>query len=104
LTAILISAIIASAFEMNLSEGLRTLTETRWGITTLIDLYAGLFIVAVWIALLERSALRTAPWVIALVLLGNLATLLFILYRCFTSPTLAAAFLNPRSPAESRTS
>lgn len=77
-----------SSAEMSLAEGLRRLVETRWGITTLVDLYVGLLLVGVWIVIAERSFLRASPWIVALLLLGNLATAAYVLWRSLTSRSL----------------
>jgi len=82
-----------SALEMPLSEGLGAVLSTRWGITTVADLGAGLVIIGVWIALLERRASRVVPWCIALVLLGNFTALVYLLVRCRRSRTLPGLFL-----------
>jgi len=75
--AVLAWAIAAGDFR---GEG-RLLLHMPWGIMTLVDLYAGLTLVGCWIALTERAWLPVAGWVLALVFLGNIASLLFVLHR-----------------------
>ena len=70
-----------------------------WGLTTLTDLGLGLAISGLWITLLERSTWRAVLWWIALCLLGNLTTALFVAWRCATHRSLSAALLgHPESP------
>lgn len=76
--AVLVGFIVRSSLEMSLAAGLRATVDTWWGITTMVDLYAGLAAAAAWIAYRERSAARTTAWVVALLLLGNLATALYV--------------------------
>ena len=82
----MLALFVWSSLEMNLAAGLSELVSTRWGITTLADLGAGLAFVALWIALLETRPWRTACWWIALAGLGNFTTLVFILVRALKAP------------------
>lgn len=50
-----------------------------WGVISVIDVYAGGTLFAGWIAARERSVPRTAAWVVAIVVLGNLATSVYAL-------------------------
>ncbi len=75
---LLIGLIVRSSLEMSLDAGLRATMDSWWGITTMVDLYAGLIVIAAWIAQRERSTLRAAPWILGLVFLGNLTTLAYL--------------------------
>lgn len=90
--AALVAMIVASSLEMSLWQGLKATVDTRWGITTMVDLYAGLAVVAGWIAWRERSVARTALWIVALGLLGNLATLVYLLIACLRSRSASDLF------------
>lgn len=76
--AALMVLIAVSATEMSLMAGLRATVDTRWGVTTMVDLYLGLFVVAGWIAHRERSLPRTLAWLVGLCLLGNLVALVYL--------------------------
>lgn len=56
------------------------LTTNPWGMTTLADLYLGLAISAVTIALYERSW-SSALWIVPLPFLGNVWTVIWLIYR-----------------------
>lgn len=56
-----------------------------WGRVTLIDLYVGLVIFAIWIAIRETRWLARIGWWAALVVLGNLAAAAYLLVASFTS-------------------
>lgn len=57
------------------------LTGNAWGIVTLSDLYIGLAVAAVLIALFERSPVVAALWIVPLPFLGNLWTLVWLAVR-----------------------
>lgn len=85
---VLIALITRSSFEMSLAAGLRATVDTWWGVTTMVDLYAGLAAVAFWIAYRERNAARVLPWVVGLLLLGNLTTLVYLALAAMRSRSL----------------
>lgn len=91
----LVVMIVMSSLEMSLLKGLRETVDTRWGVTTMVDLYLGLFAVAGWIAYRERSVPRSIAWFVALCLLGNLATLAYILIVSLRAGSLEE-FFRPR--------
>lgn len=99
LSITLIIAMLASfvwaSLEMSLARGLASVAGTRWGVVTLVDLGIGLVFVAAWIALLEKSPRRALPWIVAMFLLGNFTTLVYLLWRCRRARTLADLILTP---------
>lgn len=50
-----------------------------WGRVTLVDLYAGIAIFGVFVVWRERSVRVSVAWLVAFVVLGNLATALYVL-------------------------
>ena len=56
------------------------LTTDIWGVVTLTDLYLGLFIAALAMALFERG-LSAVLWIIPLPFLGNIWTALWVFVR-----------------------
>ena len=85
---VLVGLIVRSAMEMSLGAGLRATVDTWWGVTTMVDLYAGLALVAGWIGYRERSVGRASPWVIGLLLLGNLTTLVYLAWAAMRARTM----------------
>ena len=59
------------------------LTSNPWGIVSLADLYLGLLISSVLIAMVERPVIA-ALWIIPLPFLGNLWTVIWFLSRFAT--------------------
>lgn len=74
----LLALILFSSLQMPLVAGLRATVDTRWGITTMVDLYLGMMVIAGWIAYRERSIARTLAWCVGLCMLGNLAALAYL--------------------------
>jgi hypothetical protein len=75
----LTTLIAVSSLEMPLMAGLRATVDTWWGVTTMVDLYLGLFAVAGWIAYRERCVVRAIAWFVGLCLLGNFTMLVYLL-------------------------
>lgn len=98
--AALLALIVAASFEESLGDGLRAIVSRRWGLTTLVDLYAGLFLVGVWIAVLERRAWRAALWCVALAGLGHLVTMVYLVIRAFRFATVREALGCAANPGE----
>jgi hypothetical protein len=61
------------------------LLSLPWGVISIVDVYAGGALFSGWIAMRERSIPRTAAWVAAIVVLGNLATALYALIALWTA-------------------
>jgi hypothetical protein len=70
----------------------RVIMRMPWGVISVIDVYAGGALFAGWIAARERSALRTAGWVVAIFVLGNWATSLYALIALRSSGGDATLF------------
>lgn len=53
---LLIIMIVYAALETPIYEGLSAITENLWGWVTLLDLYLGFILIAVFIAIIERES------------------------------------------------
>lgn len=94
---VLVALIVRSSFEMSLGAGLRATVDTWWGITTMVDLYAGLLVIAGWIAYRERAFPRAAVWMVGLFLLGNLTTLVYLVFAAMNAGSLDELIRGKRS-------
>lgn len=56
-----------------------------WGKVTLVDLYVGLAIFGVWVAVRQRGIVTTALWWLALIVLGNFAAAIYLAWAAFSS-------------------
>jgi len=55
------------------------LTGMPWGIVTLVDVYTGFVLFCCWIFFREKSLLVAALWSVAVLVMGNLITCLYVL-------------------------
>lgn len=95
--AVTMVAAIAYGFASGgFGEDLRTILEAPWGRVTFIDLVIGLVLIGTWIVWRERSLAKAIPWLVGLVVTGNLASGLYIARAAWTAPT-AEAFLTGRT-------
>lgn len=107
LTALVLAALLAglvgsfwwAGTRQALGEGFAAVTAQPWGIVTLLDLYLGFAFVAAWIHALERRWPVTLAWAVALCVLGNAATLAYLLLRLRRAGSLAALFV-PAAPRQ----
>jgi hypothetical protein len=76
--AMLIVTTWASSRESVLAGGRKLLAEP-WGIATLFDCYFAFLTFYLWVFYRELSTLRRALWLIAILLLGNIAMALYVL-------------------------
>ncbi len=92
----LLGLIVASSLEMGLMDGLRATVDTLWGVTTMVDLYVGLFFAAMWIIWREGGRPQGWLWALALAFTGNLALAVYVLIAALRSRDLRSMFLGPR--------
>jgi hypothetical protein len=64
-----------------------------WGKVTLIDLYVGLVLFGGWVGLREESWPMTVFWWLLLIVLGNLATAVYVALAAFRSADLRELML-----------
>ena len=55
------------------------LLNMPWGIVTLVDLYLGFLLFAFWMGFRERSPWHALPWIVSLLVLGNLVACVYVL-------------------------
>lgn len=73
------------------------LFEQPWGLVSLVDLYAGLAMIAMIMVLTERSFIAGALWALPLFVLGNVWTAIWLLLRL---PSLAERLSRPDWPSD----
>ena len=81
MTAVLIYGFTAG----NFAEEGKQLLSMPWGIVSLVDLYVGFILFSGWIIYREKSALRSAIWVILMMVLGFWTGSLYVLLALQTS-------------------
>ncbi len=96
LLGLLLAAIIVANGQVDVLEGLKRVLAEPWGVVTLLDLSVGLLFVAGWITVIEPRPLYAAVWIIALLVLGNIVTLIFLLWRTRSANCFSDLFLPSR--------
>jgi Protein of unknown function (DUF1475) len=74
-------------------QGLTRGEDRWWTIATIMDAYCGFLIFYVWVVFKERGALARSGWFLAIMLLGNMATSVYLLIQL--------ARLDPEQPVSS---
>lgn len=64
----------------------REVATHPWFIATLFDAYWGFLTFYCWVFYLERSSLARVLWLVAILLLGNIAMAVYALIRLFRLP------------------
>ena len=75
------------------------LIDNPWGVVTLVEVYVGYAILAVWMVYREPSALSGVLWVIALMLIGHLVSAVYLLRAAATAKGDLHVFWNGRRQA-----
>jgi hypothetical protein len=92
----LLAAIVWASSASSVLAGIRYIADDRWGVVTLIDVYAGALLVATWMWICERRLVTWVPWVIALLCLGHLVSLVYLFARTIRAFTLHQVFAPTR--------
>jgi hypothetical protein len=88
-----------AAGQESIRDGFRKMLDEPWGLVTLIDLYAGFFVIGAWIWVVEKRRVTAAVWLVLLFFLGNGATLLYLTIRARRARRFAELFF-PCDPIE----
>ena len=81
-----------ASIDSNVFQGAIEIFSLRWGLITVIDFYIGATVIGVWIGVLEKSVFRGLFWVLFIYLLGNLATLVYLIRRTLISKSFTEIF------------
>jgi hypothetical protein len=71
------------------------LAADPWGWVTLLDVYLGFLVFAGYLCAREGRARRALPWLLAIAVLGNLATAAYVLWALWQGRGEAGALLRP---------
>ena len=63
----------------------QVLLSMPWGIVSLVDVYVGFILFSGWIIYREKSIVRSAVWVILVMILGNFTASLYVLIALIAS-------------------
>ena len=90
---LLLAACLWAGSQSNLQTGLRAIASQPWGLVTLLDLYIGFAIVAAAIYAAESRKPVAVLWIVAILFLGNLITLIWLIQRILRSPSASLILL-----------
>lgn len=97
LVAIILLAVVAvEAATGGYTTPFSELLRDGWGRTITLDLYLGLVIAVAWVIHREGSMKRRIPWILALLIFGNIATGVYVAWVARGSAD-AAEFFNGSS-------
>ena len=94
--SILAIGIYWASVESNVFQGIKEMVALRWGVVTFLDFYIGATVIGVWICVLEKSIFRGIVWTLCIYLLGNIATLVYITKRAWTSKNFSDIFISTK--------
>ncbi len=83
LLLLLLGFVFVASVDRGVLSALEELAADPWVATTLVDIYIGFFIFWLWLAYRETSWFARLGWAVAIVVLGNIATLVYLLLRLF---------------------
>jgi hypothetical protein len=63
----------------NFREEGKEIVSMPWGIVSLVDVYVGFTLFSGWIVYREKSVVRSIPWVLSTMILGNFTASLYTL-------------------------
>jgi hypothetical protein len=90
---VLIAGSIHAAQTQGLGDGLAQIWNQRWGAATLIDLYVGLGIAALWMWQIEGRRWSLGLWYVALLGLGNMGFASYMLVRALRTSSVRACLI-----------
>lgn len=93
---VLLSLVLIAAREASVAEGFRVVLAEWWGVVAIVDLYFGLLVVAGWISIVEQRKAAAFVWLVALLCLGNIATMAYVLLRARQARSLEELILPVR--------
>lgn len=73
--------VVLAAFEAPINESFSRITQDLWGWVTLLDLYLGFILMAIFIAIIERENSIAFMWIVPLFFLGNIWSALWFVIR-----------------------
>lgn len=84
--AAMAAAIVYGLASGGFAEDGRAIWALPWGRVTLVDLFVGFFLVGAVIVWRERHPRRWIPWLLALLVLGNLVTAVYLVWALRGDP------------------
>jgi len=80
----IVYTVVSTSLESNLFEELDFLASIPWMTATLIDFYINTVVIFAWMAFRENKWSVRILWLVGFVLLGSIATTLYVLIQLFS--------------------
>ncbi len=96
------AVILAALTTSSLAEDGASLLALAWGRVSLVDLYLAFVLMWLWIVFRERSAWRSALWLVVTLVTGSLAIGVYLLAASMRARTPLELVLGPARWAELR--
>lgn len=74
------------------------LAADPWGWVTILDVYLGFLVFGGYLCVRERRASRALPWLLAITVLGNVATAAYVLWAVWRAGGDFGALIRPARP------
>lgn len=79
----LVALIVRAAGSASFGDSFSAIAADPWGLVSLVDLYLGFLVAAVFIALFETRP-AAAVWIVLLLVLGNVVAAVWLVWRLAT--------------------
>ncbi len=76
-------ALLNGFFNGSFTEDGAQLLSNPWGIVSIVDLYTGFSLIAIWIFFRENSRFNAVLWIVMVMLLGFWAASLYVILNLF---------------------
>jgi hypothetical protein len=91
---LLMGAVIAYGILVPFQLATLELLRAPWMITSIVDVYVGIFFFTCWVAHREGSWWATLCWIPLFIVLGNMATAFYVLVTAFRARSDPTVFWN----------
>ena len=79
----MVYTVVHTSLQSNLFDEWSNLAQIPWLTATLKDFYVNTIVISVWVIYKENNPGKSFGWIIAFVLLGSIATTLYLIIKLF---------------------
>jgi len=79
--AAMLAVTIVTSMRQNLMDVLPRMIHDPWTVATFVDFYFNILLISAWMAYKENHAGRALGWFVSFVLLGSMATSIYVLVQ-----------------------
>ena len=78
LSLTMVYLVVGTSLKSNLMQALPRLNAEPWFVTTIIDYYFNVAILAAWVVYKEKKIIRAFLWIMAFIVLGSIASCFYV--------------------------